>query len=148
MLRLLLFTLRECGYSGEDVSVNAVIFPRNTLWLEMRNLNHLPFGMIMSLDIGLLHPSRLLRMKYLKKKWKRPKHFWRPHQRPDSKKMIFYVFFCYNMIKWLENSASVISLTIKAIKTKKATKRPNIRKSHIWKCRTQILLSEHHKRYS
>ena len=45
------------------------------LWLEMRNLNHLPFGMIMSLDRGSLHPSRLLRHEISQKKWKRPKKF-------------------------------------------------------------------------
>ena len=32
------------------------------------NLNHLPFGMILNLDIGLLHPSRLLRHKISQKK--------------------------------------------------------------------------------
>ena len=28
-----------------------------TLWLEMENLNHLPFGMILWLNIGILHPQ-------------------------------------------------------------------------------------------
>ena len=65
-----------------------------SLWLEMGNLNHLPFGMILNLDIGLLHPSRLLRHKISQKKWKRPKKFfWRPHQRPDRKIWFFIIFF-------------------------------------------------------
>ena len=46
-----------------------------SLWLEMGNLNHLLFGMILNLDIGLLHPSGLLRHEISQKKWKRPKKF-------------------------------------------------------------------------
>ena len=49
------------------------IYYCHALWLEMRNLNHLPFGMIMSLDIGLMHPSGLLRHEISQKKWKKPK---------------------------------------------------------------------------
>ena len=41
------------------------------LWLEMGNLNHLLFGMILNLDIGLLHP----RHKISQKKWKMPNFF-------------------------------------------------------------------------
>ena len=60
-------------YKTVSVSQSQILAGLKTLGLvglhyEIRNLNHLPFGMIMSLDIGLLHPSRLLRMKYLKKK--------------------------------------------------------------------------------
>ena len=64
-----------------------------------------------------------------------------------AKKLFFMYFFAIIWSNGLENSANVLGLTFKAIKTKKATKRPNIPKSHIWKRRTQILLSEHHKRY-
>ena len=46
-----------------------------SLWLEMGNLNHLLFGMILNLDIGLLHPSGLLRHEISQKKWKKPKNF-------------------------------------------------------------------------
>ena len=114
----------------------------NPLWLEMGNLNHLPFGMILNLYIGLLHPSGLLRHKISQKKLKKAKNFfWRPHQRPDRKKWFSITFLALIWSNGLENSAIVFGLTFKAIKTKKATKRPNIRKSHIWKCRTQILLS-------
>ena len=112
------------------------------LWLEMENLNHLPFGMILNLNIGLLHPSGLLRHEISQKKWKRPKKFFEGHnKRPDWKKMFFYNFFALVWSNGLENSGNAFGLTFKAIKTKKATQRPNIRKSHIWKRRTQILLS-------
>ena len=64
-----------------------------TLWLETRNLNHLPFGMILNLDIGLLHPSRLPRHKISQKKWKRPKKIFEGHnKRPDWKKWFFIIF--------------------------------------------------------
>ena len=69
-----------------------ICFRSDSLWLEMRNLNHLPFGMIMSLDIGLLHPTHFLDMKYLRKNEKGQKKFWRPLQRPDSKKIDFTYF--------------------------------------------------------
>ena len=112
-----------------------------SLWLEMGNLNHLPFGMILNLDIGLLHPSRLLRHKISQKKWKRPKKFFEGHIKDQIEKNIFYNFFALTWSNGLENSSDVFGLTLKTIKTKKATKRPNVRKSHIWKCRTESLLS-------
>ena len=111
------------------------------LWLETRNLNHLPFGMILNLDIRLRHPSRLPRHKISQKKWKRPKKFFEGHIKGQiQKKWFFNNFFALIGSNGLENSANVVGLTFKAIKTKKATQRPNIRKSHIWKRRTQILL--------
>jgi hypothetical protein len=61
------------------------------------------------------------------------------HIKDQIEKNDFLYFFCPNII--LENSANVFGLTLKAIKTKKTTKRPNICKSHIWKRITQILLS-------
>ena len=135
-----------CCLSVSTILVQKI--PSQPLWLEMGNLNHLLFGMILNLDIGLLHPSGLLRYETSQKKWKRPrKFFWRPHQRPDRKKYFFYIFFALIWSNGLENSANVFGLTFKTIKTKKATQRPNIRNSHIWKHRTQILLSQHYKRY-
>ena len=101
------------------------------------------FGMILNLDIGLLHPSRLLRHKISQKKWKRPKKNFEGH----IKDQIDFFFFALIWSNGLENSANVFGLTFKAIKTKKATKRPNIHESHIWKRRTQILLSWHYKKY-
>ena len=71
---------------------------------------------------------------------KAKKNFWRPQQKTRLKKMIFYDFFALIWSNGLENSGNAFGLTFKAIKTKKATQRPNIRKSHIWKRRTQILL--------
>ena len=86
----------------------------------MGNLNHLPFGMILSLDIGFL------------------KKFRRPIKGQIEKKK-FYNFFGFIWSNGLENSAKDFSLTFKAIKTKKTTQRLNFRKSRIWKRRTQIL---------
>ena len=97
---------------------------------------------------GLLHPSGLLRHEISQKKWERPKKNFEGHFKDQiAKKKIFKYSFAIIWSDGLENSANVFSLTFKAIKTKKATKRPNIPKLHIWKRRTQILLSEHHKRY-
>ena len=59
------------------------------LWLEKGNLNHLPFGMILDLDIGLLYPSRLLRHKISQKKWKRPKIFFEGHIKDQVGKKYF-----------------------------------------------------------
>ena len=131
-------------YSGSiQMKAFSVLWRSNwTLWLEMGILTHLLFGMKLNLDIGLLHPTGLLRHKISQKKWKKSKRFfWRPPQRPDRKKWFFKYFFALIWLNGLENSANAFGLTIKAIKTKKTTKRPNIRKSHIWKRRTQILLS-------
>ena len=63
------------------------------LWLEMRNLNHLPFGMILNLDIGLLLPSRLPRHKISQKKWKRPKKIFEGRIKDQIEKNDFLFLF-------------------------------------------------------
>ena len=45
----------------------------------MGNLNHLLFGMILNLDIGLLHPSGLLRHEISQEKGERPKKSFEGH---------------------------------------------------------------------
>ena len=73
---------------------------------------------------------------------KKAKKIFEGHTKDQiEKKKIFITFLAIIWSNGLENSANVFGLTFKAIETKKATKRPNIRKSHVWKCRTQILLS-------
>ena len=52
----------------------------------MANLNHLLFGMILNLDIGLLHPSGLLRHKISKKNEKRPNFFFGGHVKDQIEK--------------------------------------------------------------
>ena len=52
-------------------------------------LNHLPFGMILNLDIGYLHPSDIpvdfLGIEYLRKNEKGQKKFQRPHRSGGKK---------------------------------------------------------------
>ena len=73
---------------------------------------------------------------------KKAKKIFEGHTKDQiEKKWFFITFLALIWSNGLENSANVFGLTFKAIETKKATKRPIIRKSHIWKCRTQILLS-------
>ena len=59
----------------------------------MENLNHLPFGMILNLDIGLRHLSRLLDMKYLRKNEKGQKNFFEGHIKDQIRKNDFLKIF-------------------------------------------------------
>ena len=72
---------------------------------------------------------------------KAKKNFLKATSKTRSKNIIFYNIFALIWSNGLENPANVFGLTLKAVKTKKTTQRLNIRKSHIWKRRTQILLS-------
>ena len=72
---------------------------------------------------------------------KAKKFFLKATSKTRSKNMILYNIFALIWSNGLENPTNVFGLTLKAAKTKKTTQRPNIRKSHIWKRRTQILLS-------
>ena len=79
---------------------------------------------------------------YISEKMKKAqKIFLKAISKTRQKKWLFYIFFALIWSNGLENSANVFGLTFKTIKTKKAAQRLNIRKSHIWKRRTQILLS-------
>ena len=105
----------HCGKSWyRSAKINAVPAPPS----------YLLFGMILNLDIGLLHPSRLPRHKISQKKWKRPKKFFEGRTKDQiEKKRIFITFFALIWSHGLENSANVFGLTFKAIKTKKGHKK-------------------------
>ena len=94
-----------------------------SLWLEMGNLKHLPFGMILNLYIRLLHSSGLLGHKISQKKWKRSKKFfWRPRQRPDRKRL-FFIYFCPNIIKWLRKFSQCLWFDLQGHKDQKGHKK-------------------------
>ena len=79
---------------------------------------------MMSLDIGLLHPSRLLRHEISQKKLKRPKKFFEGHVKDQiEKKRIFLYFFCPNMIKWLRKFSQCRRFDLQGLKDQKGHKK-------------------------